>query len=254
MQARQQVTARRRRFLRSAGVAVAAAIFLSIAGAFGTGQAPFHERLIYWLVVMGTGSLWGSLWNRRLEPLPFLDQRPWLHILALTMIVALPMWLFVWVTTGLFFHGALLPVSHLWSLAVPVLAVTAAVCALIVLLGAAVPVRTHASSDASRPARFLERLPPRLRGARLIAVQSEDHYLRVHTDEGSDLILMRLADALAELDGLEGAQTHRSWWVAREAVRGARRRDGRATLDLDGGLTAPVSRRYARALRDMGWY
>ena len=102
------------------------------------------------------------------------------------------------------------------------------------------------------PARF--RLPPRLRGATLHAVQAEDHYLRLHTDRGSDLILMRLSDAVAELEGLEGARTHRSWWVARDAVRDASRGDGRAALTLEGGLVAPVSRRYARALREAGWY
>ena len=78
--------------------------------------------------------------------------------------------------------------------------------------------------------------------------------LRIHTDRGSDLILMRLSDAVEELEGLEGAQTHRSWWVAREAVRAVERGDGRATLTLDGGLSAPVSRRYARMLRDAEWW
>jgi DNA-binding LytR/AlgR family response regulator len=65
---------------------------------------------------------------------------------------------------------------------------------------------------------------------------------------------MRLADALAELEGLEGAQVHRSWWVARAAVTGARRGEGRATLTLKNGALAPVSRTYARALREAGWY
>ncbi|MNY80677.1 LytTr DNA-binding domain protein [compost metagenome] len=65
---------------------------------------------------------------------------------------------------------------------------------------------------------------------------------------------MRLSDALKELEGLEGAQTHRSWWVAKGAVRGVTRGEGRATLTLDGALEAPVSRRYARALREAGWY
>ena len=116
------------------------------------------------------------------------------------------------------------------------------------------PVQTHAGAGGTAPARFLDRLPPRLRGATLHAVQAEDHYLRLHTDRGSDLILMRLSDAVAELEGLEGARTHRSWWVARDAVRGATRGDGRATLTLEGGVAAPVSRRYARALRAAGWY
>jgi DNA-binding LytR/AlgR family response regulator len=68
------------------------------------------------------------------------------------------------------------------------------------------------------------------------------------------LILMRLSDALEELEGLEGAQTHRSWWVAKDAVKTASRGDGRATLILRGDLTAPVSRRYSKALREAGWY
>jgi DNA-binding LytR/AlgR family response regulator len=164
------------------------------------------------------------------------------------------MCLFVWVATGLFFYGRLLSVSQFALLVVPVVSVTAAVCALVVLLGRSIPIRTRGAADPTQPVKFTGRLPLRLRGARLLAVEAEDHYLRVYTDHGSDLILMRLSDALVELEGLEGAQTHRSWWVSRDAVRGATRGDGRATLVLDGELSVPVSRRYARTLREAGWY
>ena len=245
---------RRRDLVRSLCVAAAAALVLTVTGAFDTGAEPFGKRLIYWLMVMAAGSAWGQLCQRWLAGRPGLDGRPWLHVAALTGAVAAPMCLFVWAATGLFFNGVLFPISSLPLLVVPVVTVTAAVCALLVFLGRATPVQTHASVEPDRPAKFIERLPLRLRGARLIAVEAEDHYLRVHTDHGSDLILMRLSDALSELQGLEGAQTHRSWWVARDAVQGASRGDGRATLALDGGLAAPVSRRYARALREAGWY
>ena len=245
---------RARAVLRSAAVAAAAALLMALSGAFETGDEPFPKRLIYWLAVMAAGSVWGQLCNRGLERWPWFDRRPWLHVAALTVIVALPMCLLVWAVTGLFFHGELLPLRELPLLVVPVLTVTAAVSALIVFLGRASPVETHASADPARPVRFIERLPPHLRSSRLIAVEAEDHYLRVHTEHGSHLILMRLSDALDELEGLEGAQTHRSWWVAKDAVQGARRSDGRATLALAQGLTAPVSRRYARALREAGWY
>jgi DNA-binding LytR/AlgR family response regulator len=97
-------------------------------------------------------------------------------------------------------------------------------------------------------------LPLKLRGAEVWAVEAEDHYLRLHTSKGQDLILLRLSDAVAELEGVEGAQTHRSWWVAKAAVRDARRGDGRATLTLANGVEAPVSRAYARTLREAGWY
>lgn len=245
---------RRRDLIRSFSVAAAAALVLALTGAFNTDTKPFNQRLIYWLVVMGLGSAWGQFCQRLLARSPTVTASPWLHIGALTSVVAGPMCLVVWAATGLFFEGELYPASELTRLILPVVTVTAAVCALIVLLGQSTPVQTHASADRAGPAKFIERLPIHLRGARLIAVQAEDHYLRVHTNEGSDLILMRLSDALDELEGVEGAQTHRSWWVARDAVRTASRGDGRATLKLDGDLSAPVSRRYSKALREAGWY
>jgi DNA-binding LytR/AlgR family response regulator len=106
-----------------------------------------------------------------------------------------------------------------------------------------------------RPSRaLLDRLPPRLRRARLLALESEDHYLRVRTEAGDALILMRLRDAIAAVEALDGARTHRSWWVARDAVVDARKGDGRGTLVLADGTEAPVSRTYYPALREAGWF
>ena len=102
--------------------------------------------------------------------------------------------------------------------------------------------------------KFLDRLPLKLRGAEIWAIEAEDHYLRLHTSKGQDLILLRLADAISELEGVEGAQAHRSWWVARDAIVAAERGDGRATLTLKDGSQVPVSRTYARTLRELGWF
>jgi hypothetical protein len=99
---------------------------------------------------------------------------------------------------------------------------------------------------------FLERVPTRL-GRQLIALEAEDHYLRVHTTLGSELILARLSDAVAQLDGYDGLQVHRSWWVAADAVAGLIVRDGRLALQLRNGLAAPVSRTYRAAVRARGW-
>lgn len=245
---------RRRGVILSLCVALAASLLLTVSGAFETGARSFPERLVYWLIIMLAGSAWGQLCQLWLARSLFLKGRPWLHIFALTCLVAGPMCLFVWAATGLLFYRKMFPIGHLGLLIVPVVTVSAAVCTLVVMLGRAVPVQTRAAADPALQAKFTERLPLRIRGARIIAVEAEDHYLRVHTDHGTDLILMRLTDALRELEGLEGAQTHRSWWVAKDAVRGSSRKDGRATLVLDGGLTAPVSRRYSRALGDAGWF
>ncbi len=99
---------------------------------------------------------------------------------------------------------------------------------------------------------FLDRLPARL-GRRLLHLHMQDHYVEVHTEEGSDLLLLRFRDALREVEGIDGAQVHRSHWVARAAVAGVERRNGRIALRLVNGSRVPVSRSFAPALRDRGW-
>ncbi|WP_374276034.1 LytTR family DNA-binding domain-containing protein [Brevundimonas sp.] len=241
-------------FLKGVGIALAAGVVLAFTGAFGMTGEGFGHRLIYWLPLMLAGALWGQICARLLDRWIDSDRRPWLASVALTLAIGLPLTVVVWGYTVFLFEAGRHPsVGRLIAFFPPVLVVTGVVSLLNVFLQRK-PIQTHAGAlDAPAP-RFLDRLPLHLRGATLRAVQSEDHYLRVHTDRGSELILMRLSDALAELQGLEGAQTHRGWWVARDAVRQVERGDGRATLTLEGGVRAPVSRRYARALREAGWY
>lgn len=106
--------------------------------------------------------------------------------------------------------------------------------------------------QAAPRAPFIDRLPPHL-GRDLIALEMEDHYVRAHTSAGSTLLLMRMRDAVAELAGVDGAQVHRSWWVARGAVEGAEVDGRQARLRLRGGLEAPVARNTLPALRERGW-
>lgn len=242
------------RFDRGMAVAVGAGVVLALTGAFGTNSIPLWLRFLYWVPLILAGAVWGHLCSRLTERIVDPDEQPWLTVAVLSAATAVPVTVMVWLATGLFFDREIYPVDRLAHFIGPVLVVTVALSAINVFLGRPAPVQTHAGAGGDAPARFLERLPPRLRGATLFAVQAEDHYLRLHTDRGSDLILMRLSDAVAELEGLEGARTHRSWWVARDAVRDVTRGDGRAALTLEGGVVAPVSRRYARALREAGWY
>ncbi|MGH7024140.1 MAG: LytTR family DNA-binding domain-containing protein, partial [Caulobacteraceae bacterium] len=102
-------------------------------------------------------------------------------------------------------------------------------------------------------ATFRRRLSARRRCARLIAVEAEDHYLRVHTDAGDELITARFAEALDELAGAHGYRTHRSWWVAADAIEKVAWRRGAGEARLAGGLVAPVSRTHAPLLRAAGW-
>ena len=101
---------------------------------------------------------------------------------------------------------------------------------------------------------FRMRLSARRRAARLLAIEAEDHYVRAHTDVGSELVAMRFADALAELEQAHGHRLHRSWWVAGDAIESVRWRRGAGEARLHGGLVAPISRMHAAALKQAGWH
>jgi len=110
------------------------------------------------------------------------------------------------------------------------------------------PARDPARGDATgaAPARPAH---PRLRarlsasfGGEILALESEDHYVRVHGPRGSELLLIRLRDAIAEMDGLPGEQTHRSWWVARDAVESVHARGRGCEIKLTNGERALVAR------------
>jgi DNA-binding LytR/AlgR family response regulator len=99
---------------------------------------------------------------------------------------------------------------------------------------------------------FLRRLPAKL-GTDLLCIEVEDHYLRVHTSKGNGLLLMRLSDAVAELDLTLGRQVHRSYWVAQRAVSAVDRDRYRVRLILSNGARVPVSRTFLPKLRAEGW-
>lgn len=234
-------------------VSVGVGLFLSLSAAFNLGQAPLWQRLVYWIGLLLFGSalsVAGQRWVQR-RPLQNLPAEIAVLVVALTIAMT-PV---VFLATHFMFGGDW-SLREFFGFVLPVFIVSVAMTALNVLSLRARGQITHAPAAGATPApvRFLERLPPRLRGATVLAVEAEDHYLRVHTDRGSDLLLLRLADAVAELEGIEGAQVHRSWWVARDAVADVRRGDGRATLTLKDGAQVPVSRSFAPALRQAGWF
>lgn len=104
---------------------------------------------------------------------------------------------------------------------------------------------------APRPLGFLQRLPEEIR-APVLALEAEQHYLRVYTEKGRSLILFRFSDAVAEMAGTRGAQVHRSWWVAHTAVARAYKDGGAWRLVLKDGEEVPVSRTYVLAAKQAG--
>ena len=102
---------------------------------------------------------------------------------------------------------------------------------------------------APAPPRLHQRLSRSFMGE-VIALESEDHYVRVHGARGSELLLIRLRDAIAEMDNRAGAQTHRSWWIAADAIGGFD--NGSRQLTLSNGLVVPVARETVARLQRSG--
>ena len=113
-----------------------------------------------------------------------------------------------------------------------------------------------ATSDAVAPdptLRFLRRLPLEQRGP-LVRIEAQDHYLNVVTTKGSALILLRLSEAIEELEGAKGLQTHRSHWVALDAVTSHKRSEGRDSLILSDGAEVPVARTRRQEAKEAGLF
>lgn len=226
--------------------------FLSFISAFDSGRLPFATRTLLMVGIAWTASLMGASAFALAERSAWVRGAWWRVGLVGGLLMFAPMGLVVWCGVTL----AAPPQGDPPLRAIPGFIGVSFVTSLFFCMPIAWLQRRGASGAAAvspPPPKFLDRLPLKLRGAEVWAVEAEDHYLRLHTSKGQDLILMRLADAIAELDAIEGLQVHRSWWVARDAIVDARRGDGRATLTLKDGVRVPVSRTYARELRQRGW-
>ncbi|NBB64705.1 DNA-binding response regulator [Pseudomonas sp. ODNR1LW] len=234
-------------------VATSLGVLLGLVGPFGSymnGAAPV--RILYWVASLWTGWLLFGL------SLPLLaraaDRRglsPWLWAPPSVVLLAAPMTL---ISRGLaqIIWGRTFEVGLLEWFGQSLIISAVATGAVLWLMS-----RGSAGSGKAEPASLSadprDRLPARL-GREVLCLQMEDHYVRVHTPQGSHLVLMSLAQAMAGLAGLEGRQTHRSWWVARAAVVGVVEDGRNLSLKLGNGLTAPVSRARVGELRAEGWF
>ncbi|MAW79206.1 MAG: hypothetical protein CMI63_03130 [Parvularcula sp.] len=226
----------------------------SFLGVYDTDNLPFYQRYVFWTATMLTGALGTALTGPWVFDRLLPGRNPALQLACVAAIISFPVWLVIGV-----FEASLtgswplndVPLQYLRTFAVSMIVIGGSYIAAraLGLIGGLTP---GAASEAAAPSPvpgFLERLPAKYRGAALYAVSSEDHYLRVHTDRGEELILMRLSDAMRELEGADGLQTHRSWWVARDGVAEVARENGRQKIVLKSGVEAPVSRSFAAEVK-----
>ena len=106
---------------------------------------------------------------------------------------------------------------------------------------------TRRQAVSNQHSQFFKRLSPEV-GRDIVYLKVSGHYVEVTASGGSDMILMRLADAVDALGGL-GMQVHRSYWASFKHMQRLVRREGRMLLRLTDGREVPVSRPYLKAVR-----
>lgn len=245
-------------FVRNTLAAIALGVVFAWLGVYGTLEMDFPIRVAYWVGLMGLGFAASAFAMPLVFDVLLKASHPAIQIAVTSALISIP------ITAGLLGIEVVLDDQRplrLW----PQLYLYVFVISAIMTAGAWVLDRLNdhqaaasqaaapTGSAANSPAPFADRLPVKLRSADIYAVSAEDHYLRVHTSAGQELILMRLADAIRELRGLEGLQTHRSWWVARQGLADVVKGDGKLSLKIKSGAEAPVSRTYLKDVRDAGW-
>lgn len=114
-------------------------------------------------------------------------------------------------------------------------------------VGTAIPGDVVGAATAS----FFAQIPERL-GRTVLAVQAQEHYIRVITTSGAGLIMYRFSDAVRELRGTAGAQVHRSFWVARSAIAEVKRTGQKLEIILSNAERIPVSRSFIVSARAHG--
>jgi hypothetical protein len=244
-----------RRWAVDLAMLVAIGLLMGFLGPFASERAPVLLRYVYWMICMVGGGLIGvaadELLSRRIVA-------TWRRVVVVSALMTPAVSLLVLTTEHLLMRepfgwpGYRRLLWQVWPILLAVMVVRT-------LAWRRPPARIETRTVVAAPlpeaeTTFRRRLSAKRRGARLIAIEAHDHYLRVHTDAGAELITLRFADALDDLALAHGWRVHRSWWVAADAVEAVRWRRGAGEARLVGDLVAPVSRTYAPVLRDAGWF
>ncbi|MDC7694379.1 LytTR family DNA-binding domain-containing protein [Asticcacaulis sp. DXS10W] len=237
-------------------VAIGAGLLFGLIGPFGTfGNLPLISRIGYWVVLMGGGALFFPVTYEVLKRRLPLSNSWCLMVTTVSLIGTIPMMGLVWLVTRIF-YGEGLPFSFtLYGFTALIALPTVIIHHFMHQFGSRqgqpdVAVGQLAtdqlSGEASRRNVLLERLSG-VRASEILCMQVEDHYVRVYTSAGSQMVLMRFSDAVAAMQGVDGVRVHRSWWVARMAVTKIHKKGRKLEIELSNALLVPVSREGKKA-------
>ena len=236
-------------------VMMGAALFFALLGPFGTFATPFGERLFNWVLFAIGGYVCFRPVIAAGSALAVQIAIPrGVGIAVACLFASIPASLLIaGLIAGLKFGGVTL--AHVAGLYPLVLLIGLAVTAIQMLVRRLRhdPISSEpATAEAPSSPPISSPRPSALRGD-ILYLGNEDHYIRVYRREGSELVLMRMRDAVEAMSAAEGARVHRGWWVARAAVARVTKEARSVSLELVDGRVVPVSRAMVAPLRKAGW-
>lgn len=231
-------------------------IVLSVTGPFGAYAAsPLWLRAVLATPIVVVSALLGTL----IRVCVNLRWPQWSFLRATTVVTLASVVLLtppVYAVLMLLAKAGRMDVPELDELCLLVASMTLALSALRNMAADAAVDEAGASSEPIAPeppkpleVRLLQRIDPELRG-NLLAISVRDHYVDVQTSAGNTSLLLRLGDAMAEADPIEGSQLHRSHWVAWDAIEAVEAEAGKLFVRLLNGNRVPVSKNHREKLRE----
>jgi hypothetical protein len=219
------------------------AVIFALLGPFGTFEAmSLAARFLYWFVLLAAAE--ACLRVTKVLTLRFFSGLSQVSgLIAKTIVFVAIFSPVAWGLSG-FFEEELLNLMGFLTFAVNVAGVAGTLAVLTFLLSAVEEV-----PQTSR-ARLYDRLPVQTDAA-ILRLTVNDHYVEVFLHDGTcHRVLMRLTDAIGEMDDTPGYYTHRSHWVAAAHVKSSLREGSREFVILTDGAKVPVSKTYRENVRE----
>lgn len=227
-------------------VAALAGLFLGILAPLGTQFMSVTGRIAFWVSICVIGAVGAASADGILI---YFKKKP--HPLILTGLQATGSSLLVF--GFLLSQISLTGINSILLSLFYVCLISLAICSIGVILRKQIVFQTTQLEENPELPRLLEKLPIRLNNSKIFALNSEDHYVHIHTSKGTEMTLMRLSDAVRDSQPLDGLKVHRSWWVARQGIEEIQKKNRTAVIKLKNGLSVPVSRAGYKIIKDARW-
>lgn len=235
-------------------VILAFGFVFSVLGVYDTYGLPFYMRFTFWTTTMATGIIASILPAPFISKYIFKDHHPIYQIVLGSFIASIPVTFVLTVFNPTFSLNSSLKIwiIQFGYVLVISLVVGATGYPFMKKIGA-FGHQQGAEDDKGEVevSDFLKRLPIKFHSAELYGFSAEDHYLRVYSNKGEELILLRFADAMKSLSHADGLQVHRSWWVMKNGVADIDTKAGKRVLILKSETQVPVSRTYNKTVKNI---